>query len=779
MTPINSYLRITLWFILCGLAISALVATLVPALAFAQTAPDDGPFADQNVIYLEADELVDDSENGILIAKGQVEGRYQNRQLRADEVIYTIKTGRLIASGQVVLIDENGLSQFADKLELSNSLEAGTAANFTARLNQKAQLGAKFVTRNNIDEGIELYNAYYTTCDICTKSGKPKRPTWRVRARKVKQIPKRNLIQYRDAVFELKGIPVFYTPFLSHPDPSGGRSSGLLIPYATLSGARGLGLHIPYYFVLSKSSELTLTPQLFQSVPPLVTADYRRLLSRGEININASLTYGSAFDNDGQGFTDSTRFTNPEQAPIGQSIRGHIYANALFALNPKWTVGVGVQLASDDLYLDGYGLNETPEKFGLYNATSRRLISQAFLQAQDKDFHLSVSSYGFQSLRSAIFTDSADPNLLTIQREDDDILPIIAPKIEIEKYFHEPLLNGRLKTYMDTTLLTRKTGTDYTRLTGGFDYNKAYILPLGIEARAFAGGRLDYYRLAAEDETPNSFSRLLGHIGTDIRWPFIRSRNDINIIIEPRLQITQNFGNPKLENFQTEDETLSLLQDSLDISLDQALLWAHNKSTGYDFWQTGLRADIGTALSADWAQNQAQIFVGQSYSLQRDNEFSTMSGLSGDSSDIVGLFELKLGRNLSTSTRLRYDHQDNIFRRIDTGFRYTHKWFNTNIRYYQINADTLISDPSVPQEEISGAITINILNNWRGRYRAAHDLSQNVTRSQTLSLIYHDDCTYVEFFYQNRQNNLGIIGNDARFGIRLAISTFGQPPNPY
>lgn len=70
----------------------------------------------------------------ILTTESQVEGCYQDKTLRADSVIYNLNTGQVIASGNVVLIQADGSSQYADKLELSNELEAGTATDSVARL---------------------------------------------------------------------------------------------------------------------------------------------------------------------------------------------------------------------------------------------------------------------------------------------------------------------------------------------------------------------------------------------------------------------------------------------------------------------------------------------------------------------------------------------------------------------------------------------------------------------------------------------------------------------
>jgi len=107
----------------------------------------DSPFRDPDIIYLEADTLTNDDAGQILTAQGDVEGRYQDKTLRADKVVYNLSTGQVIAEGNVVLVQPDGSSQYADKLELSNELEAGTATDFVARLPGGGVSAASFVAR--------------------------------------------------------------------------------------------------------------------------------------------------------------------------------------------------------------------------------------------------------------------------------------------------------------------------------------------------------------------------------------------------------------------------------------------------------------------------------------------------------------------------------------------------------------------------------------------------------------------------------------------------------
>jgi len=738
----------------------------------------DSPFRDPDIIYLEADELINSEGTGILTARGEVEGRYQDRTLRAEKVVYNLNTGLVIASGNVVLIDANGSTQYADKLELSNELEAGTASNFTARFPEGGLTAAAFATRSS-EEEIELYNAYYTACEPCVEDGKTDKPTWRIRARRVRQDKDTKSIRYRDAVFEFKGVPLFYTPYLSHPDPSAGRTSGFLNPFVGISGDKGFNFRTPYYWAIDDYSELTVTPRIYAKVNPLLELDYKRQFYTGAININTSVTYASFFDNNGDTFNDTDVFLQPGEAPLGKRLRSHFFADGIFAPTDILSYGFGVQLASDDLFLRRYDLDERPKTSGLYQADGRRLISQAFVVGQDDDFRASASTFGFQSLRTSIFRSETNPSEIRISREDDSILPIVAPKLEVSKIFEDPIVGGHLETYGDATFLTRKIGTNYNRASAGANWNKTFIAPAGVEVKPFANARFDTFDIEPEDQASVKFDRTVGQVGADIRWPFIKPGQDVDIIIEPRVQVTQSFGDGQNENFtavNAANTPFSIQQDSLAIDLDQAQFWQSNKSTGFDFWQKGFRADVGASVTADWDKSRAHLFVGQSYASGFDDSFALGSGLAGDKSDIVAAFELNINDKIRSHTRIRYDDDDSKFRRIDTSLSYTGDRVKAGARYYKIDGATLANSPNplAPPEEVSGGVEVRVAKNWSTRYRATHDIDRNVTRRQDLALIYDDQCTRIELLYTKNNNNLGIVGNNTGFGIRVALLTLGD-----
>lgn len=756
------------------------LAQSTPASRVMNLAPDS-PFQDPDMIFLEADELINNDAENTLIALGEVEGRYQDSTLRADQVTYYVEEGRVIASGNVTLVNADGSSQFAETLELSNELETGTAYNFTSRLPNGGITGAAYAQRR--EDGIDLYNAYYTACEPC-EDNKDKAPSWQIKAKRVSQDTDKNMILYKDAWFELFGVPVLYTPYMAHPDPSQDRASGWLNPFGGYSSSKGAFIELPYYISLDDYSELTLTPHIFTGVNPLLEVDYRRKFYSGEFNINSSITYASAFDRNGDAFLDSfTYLSNPDDAPVGKRIRSHFFADGQFGLAEDWDWGFTAQLASDDLYNRRYGLDD-PRRAGLYDGDNRRLISQIFGVGQSANFRFAASAYGFQSLRTNILQ-TADPTEFRITREDDSILPIIAPKLEASYHVNDPIIGGRLEGFGDFTMLTRELGDDYTRGTAGVKWDKTFILPAGIEAKPFANARYDNFQLTPYDSVTDTdladveFDRTVGQVGMDIRWPFMKTTGDVDIIVEPRAMITESFGDGKVDQLRADTDNdgvfdFNYLQDSIDIDFDHNQIWSPNKSTGYDLWQEGFRADVGGSVSALWNDNHTTLFVGRSYTDRADDIFDLESGLQTDTSDLVGQFEVGISKNFLFDTRLRYDDNDNKFRRLDTGFRYSGNRISARARYYKIDQATLLSEDGAPAEEINGSISLNLTDNWKVSYGASRDLDQNVTRRETFGIGYRDHCTEIELFYDRLNFQNDAVRDSESIGIRLSLLSLGQ-----
>ena len=71
-------------------------------------------------------------------------------------------------------------------------------------------------------------------------------------------------------------IPIFFLPYLSHPDPTVERRSGFLPPSFSDSKNLGSGVSVPYFFDLDQSKNLTITSKMFVDQHPLFLGEYHQ-----------------------------------------------------------------------------------------------------------------------------------------------------------------------------------------------------------------------------------------------------------------------------------------------------------------------------------------------------------------------------------------------------------------------------------------------------------------------------------------------------------------------
>jgi LPS-assembly protein len=93
----------------------------------------------------------------------------------------------------------------------------------------------------------------------------------------------------RDAVFTVKGVPMFYLPILYYPTKRDGRATGILIPTYGSSSLRGHSIHNAFFWAINRSQDATLLHDWFSKTGQGVGGEYR--YNRGLGNDGELRTY--------------------------------------------------------------------------------------------------------------------------------------------------------------------------------------------------------------------------------------------------------------------------------------------------------------------------------------------------------------------------------------------------------------------------------------------------------------------------------------------------------
>jgi LPS-assembly protein len=728
------------------------------APAFAQTPPPPPtPDALQpGAFYLEANEIVANDKAKTVTARGDVEVRYEGRTLRAQEVTYNQSTGVVTANGKATLINPDGSIQFADSLTLDDQMRAGVIQGFSTRLAGDVKIAAASAVRRS-ETLNELNKAIYTPCPVCADaSGHQQGPSWYIRADKVVQDKKRQIIYYRNATIVMLGVPIFYTPVFWHADPTiPGEKSGLLQPRIAASRRRGLSWEQPYLQVISPSQDLIISPQINTKVNPFLNLAWRRRFWSGQVNVRAGYTYENDLTGDGDRVGTRTN-------------RSYVLADGAFDINDYWRWGFSGERTSDDLIFDKYEIQDVYEQRGLIPTDDHRLTSQLYVTRQDQQSYVSVVAMSFQGLRPT---------------DNDRTFPLVAPLIEARWEPKGPVLGGRLRFVGNGVFLTREQsaapssvrgdpGIDSGRASAELDWRSNYTFASGLRVSPFVDARADLYRITdLPDGGAKNATRGVGAAGVDVSWPFFRRDGDRTIILEPLAQVALSPDVHQIVIGQDSHGPIYFNEDSLSLTYDETNLFRVNKFSGFDLYEGGQRLNLGGRATVVYDDGRhASLLIGRSFRSQDNRLFPSYTGLQQQSSDWIVAAEGMPMHGLELFSRARLGAEDLALRRIEAGADVNLPRGQGFIRYLRDE-----NDPSgVRREDVDFAGNVLIYGNWGVTFRGVRDLEGSVWRREEFGPMYRNQCLNFAVVWVHEETFNRTVGPSDSIQVRLTLATLGD-----
>jgi LPS-assembly protein len=197
--------------------------------------------------HITADELSFDETHQVYIATGNVVISRMDKQITADTVHFDHKKMEARATGHVIMSVGRDLIK-ADSLQIDLETEEGTLHNGSVFLHQE-----NFHIKGNevVKTGKDSYHAdkaSLTTCD-------GEKPAWKITGRNL-NVTIEGYGYANHAVFWVKNIPVFYTPFIAFPVKSK-RQTGLLPPQFGISSRKGFEYNQPLFWAINDSMDAT------------------------------------------------------------------------------------------------------------------------------------------------------------------------------------------------------------------------------------------------------------------------------------------------------------------------------------------------------------------------------------------------------------------------------------------------------------------------------------------------------------------------------------------
>jgi LPS-assembly protein len=257
-------------------ALFALVLALMSAPALAQSVPG---FTVSKQFKLER--IGDDHWR----MTGQVETERDDQKFFADVVDYFISEDRIEASGNVVYVSKESRVA-ADRLQFNARTKTGTFYNASGTMSltgrtERSMFGTQEPDAYFYGERIEkigpskyrVHKGGFSTCVQPT-------PRWEIATSSATLTVDEYAI-LKNAVLNVKGVPLFYLPLMYYPINEGDRATGFLIPQYTNSILRGPSLGNAFFWAVNRSSDVFVNHDWFSRAGNGVGAEYRYIAAPG------------------------------------------------------------------------------------------------------------------------------------------------------------------------------------------------------------------------------------------------------------------------------------------------------------------------------------------------------------------------------------------------------------------------------------------------------------------------------------------------------------------
>jgi LPS-assembly protein len=677
------------------------------------------------------------------------------RTLRAARIVYNqgSKTIKAFSSPtQAVIFDDvSGDHIEADQFEISDDFKEGTIQSLTLFTTDKETMHADKGKRSdgNISS---LITTDYTPCHLCSHSA----PTWQIKADEVIHDREKKTIVYKNARMEIKGIPILYTPYFSHPDPTVKRQSGILFPAIGQSKTLGMISSIPVYYAASDQKDLTLTPVFTSKQGPIMMGEYRQRYRDGYLKMSGSYTRTRGLP---AAVSNASTWNGPR---MPKPDRWNLAVRSDMHINDEQRVSLDVNRASDTTYLTRYRLTQQ-SPFVMDNKNMRSTL--AWEHFREKSY-VGIRSYVFQ-------TDAPKTT------------PLVMPKGNYHYQTKVPKIGGFAAIEGDFLGIRRQSpilgrvGTETYRYSQGVDWKRPWVLPYGQIVTFRSHMRTDAYVTrryfntidatvsANQSHIEHRNVRVFPQASLEWQWPFRRYIHTSEWIVKPEVMLVtspNSLNNKHIPN-----------EDSSTFELDDINTFMANRFDGIDRVDRGQRVIGG--IENEWRftkQRKFSIFVGQARRLDHQYVVPHNMGENNTQSDL--LIRIKARPSSWFASRYRVAGHDSMrtIRYSELGATVGEPIFKLDVAHVFLNKTATIRNRYVSQ--LNTHISSQINEKWRvsiGQIRNIKKNNGDAALGNFFAATYEDECITVEAGGYKTGFHDRDIKPDTGFLLRLSFKNLG------
>ena len=579
--------------------------------------------------------------------------------------------------------------------------------------------GNAFFYKKNITQ---VNKGVFTTCkknDDC--------PPWVLNFEKIEHNKIKKTINYKNVLLKIYDVPVFYFPKFFHPDPTVKRQSGFLTPSFSRSNNLGNYISIPYFNAISKNSDLTFSPRIYDNGETIYQNEYRKYNKRSKHELDFSIKNKSALIFNSDEKKSST----------------HFFSKSFFNLDLNDTfsgeLSLKIQQTNDDDYLKAYKL-----KSPLINSENNLNTSIDFNINSD-DLKIEFIAETYENL-----------NLI-----DSDRYEYIFPSINMLKEFNS-FKSGNLD--LSTSFLNKQYQTNIKESTITNDLNYKSYNKISL------GGLLSSYELLIKNFNSNSknsnryssknSSSISAITNYELKYPLKKSTTRYTSIITPLISARYSPNNTKNRS-------------QIDRIINFDNIFSINRIGQSDTVEGGQSITMGTEYTLSNENNEKYISANLA-TVMRDTENNDLplnSTLGEKNSDIFGNINFNNSKfiDLDYGFALDSNMKDINFNQIKSKLSFYK--FISEFEFLEkkgINAESYLANSTKFKINESSLISFGTRRNKE----------KNLTEYYNLLYEYQNDCLIAGIEFSKNFYSDGLLKPDELLFFSVTIMPFGKITSP-
>ena len=683
--------------------------------------------------FLEGKNILFDNKNGLItsIEKAKITD-LENNSIFLENFEYYTNKKFFKSIGNIKVIDSKNSSYNFSQIYIDEKKREIVGTDIKAYLNDKSfkinEANKPRIFANTVK--IKKQNSKYTKSvfTLCDYREGNKCPPWSLQASNMEHDKKSKTIYYDNAVIKFYDLPIFYTPKLSHPDPTVDRRSGFLPPSFSNSKNLGSGIKVPYYWTVGKDKDFTLTTKLFSTENPLYLGEYRHALN----NSNLILDFGYT---KGYNKTSSTKIAGEKSHFFSKFTKNFISKN-----NSENNLEVSLQEVSNDKYLKLYKIETN-----LVEYEKDILENSLNFTHENEDLFFGLNASIYENLKENY----------------NDKYEYILPDVVLSKNLFSSLEYGSADFQSNFKIHNYDTNKISKFFVNDIDWkSKNLIYDSGIKSGLVAKLKnINYESNNISDFKSDPTSELFGAIGYTAELDlFKKTVNNYSHFLKPKALLRYAPG-----HMRKEENGLRLNHFNV-FDIDRL-----NTTTNFE---SGMSSTLGFDYKIKKLDQEFNFSGGQIINQKENKNMPSTSSLDEKLSDFIGAANINYNKNLKFSYNFSLDQNYKDLNYNEIGGNLNFNPINFDFNYLQ-------EKKHIGNQKYIKA-GINLINSTNGVFSAQtkRNLVTNSSEYYDLSYEYINDCLKAGLIYRREFYHDSELESQNSLMFKITLVPFGNINTP-